>query len=71
MFSVVWYMTKNENKHDSDKPASVYIADTAYSAWYLWHSLKESGWPHVEVRNLEGMVMMPEKGVHGVVGFNF
>jgi hypothetical protein len=64
-FSLVYYDTDDDNKFAADE-AHEYIG-TAGDIWYLWflltHTLQKR---HVEVYNLRGTRLQPEKGINAM-----
>ena len=68
LFRVVFYDTREYNKYES-QDRHEYLCDLE-AAWRLWFALTEQGYRHVEIFNMLGMKQEPEKGLHGLTGYN-
>ena len=60
-FRLLWFRTKEENKYEAQE-VQEYLGDKK-DIWLLWYTLKEIGWPHVEVYHISGYLCEPEKGI--------
>lgn len=68
-FRLTLHDTDSDNKYDADRRYE-YIGDRD-DIWHLWYSFtKLLHKKHVSVYSLDGTLQEPEKGLHGMVGYN-
>jgi hypothetical protein len=68
-FRLVLHDTQSDNKYDATSRHE-YLGDRD-ATWHLWYTLaKVLGKKHVEVFNLDGTKLDPEKGLHLMTDYN-
>ena len=67
LLKVKFYETKNPDKYTADsEKIHEYICDYK-AAFTLWFRMKELGYIHVEIRDLDGELKDPTKGHQGLL----
>ena len=69
-FRLTIHCTRSENKFESEPDFRHEFLGNAADVWFLWYTLTNLGYPHVEVFSLDGRKLDPAKGINEMIDYN-